>query len=260
MPNLDLATVPHYEPLQPYYFSYDNLPIDALIFRQNIINNQVDYNTNILQLSIGSQPSLNVRLSQSINDDGTLITSSVDEALHNIGYHEDGSYNDVDYVRMKLDEREKLALIANSATSLSLKVTTESNIVILDDIQVELVNSDSLTWKLTEPNKLSADLNFPIESAHQHYYGVTPEPKTLTPDYINYKTGSYGAFKHGTLRVYINGVRIVEDADTLVPDWNSYTTTTFNSFTSDVDLKGFALTTAITENDVIRIDFDISLV
>ena len=51
MPNLP-NNVPVYEPNQPYYYTFDNMPIDSLIQRDNIINSQVDINTQVLELSL----------------------------------------------------------------------------------------------------------------------------------------------------------------------------------------------------------------
>ena len=53
MPDISIISVPSYQPLQPYYYQVDNLPIDALIQRDEIINSAVDANTAILESAIG---------------------------------------------------------------------------------------------------------------------------------------------------------------------------------------------------------------
>ena len=42
MPDINSIPVPSYQPLQPYYWVYDNLPLEALIQREDLINNAVD--------------------------------------------------------------------------------------------------------------------------------------------------------------------------------------------------------------------------
>jgi len=120
MPDIDLIPIPSYQPLQPYYWTYDNMPLEAINQREQLINNAVDANTETLRASIGSTGSLNVRLDQSLLPNGDLRVAKINEALHNIGAHEDGSYDGVDYVRMTLSEREKLALVASEAKNITI--------------------------------------------------------------------------------------------------------------------------------------------
>ena len=78
MPDINSIPVPSYQPLQPYYWVYDNLPLEALIQREDLINNAVDINTNILESAIGSTGSLAVRLNQSLMPNGDLKNYKID--------------------------------------------------------------------------------------------------------------------------------------------------------------------------------------
>jgi len=252
-----LNTVPLFTPLDPYNYVVDNIPIQALIDRTNVINSVSDSASAEITAARGNTASLNARLSASLGLDGSLLTSSVNTSLHNIGYHEDGMGPDyVDYVRMQLSEREKLAMISDGATSLAIQVqTTASNLIVFDNGPVIFEPSPSCEWLVSAPNKISANLHYPLESAHRHYYDVTPVSVTLTPDYKTYLTGISQPFMFGSLRVYVNGVRLTASADILIPVSNQ-----LNSYTANSDGLGFVLMNAISSTDVIRIDFDISLV
>jgi hypothetical protein len=48
MPAIETIPVPLYQPLDPYTHVYDNLPINGLIERVFLVNNQVDLNTTTL--------------------------------------------------------------------------------------------------------------------------------------------------------------------------------------------------------------------
>ena len=126
MPNINKINVPTYEAIQPYHYIYDNLPIAALILRQNVLNDAVDFNTNVLENSIGSRVDLSARLDQSLDSNGDLKTSAVDITLHNIGSHSDGIYDGISYVRMNIDERQKLAQIEDGANP-NIKVMPGKN-------------------------------------------------------------------------------------------------------------------------------------
>ena len=127
MPDINIISVPSYQPLQPYYYQVDNLPINALVQRDEIINSAVDTNTAILESAIGNTGTLAARLDQSLEQNGNLKSSKINEALHNIGAHEDGMYDGTDYVRMELSEREKLALEALDHVGLANRVTHKPN-------------------------------------------------------------------------------------------------------------------------------------
>lgn len=263
MPNINNFPVPSYEALQPYHYIYDNLPIAALVKRQEILSDSVDFNTNVLENSIGSRVNLAARLNQSLTDNGDLKTSAVDFTFHNIGFHEDGSYDGVNYVRMKLDERQKLAQIKDGANYLSLNINIPaiSNGVFFDDGVLQLNDSPSLKWRFEQPNNLTADLNYPLESAHIHYYGVTPKSAFLNTDYKNYTTNLSKPIMNNTLRVFINGVQIFSDFEVFVPPANPNSNDKWhkNKFTLNNDLISFQLLNSLSQFDIIKIDFDVSL-
>lgn len=263
MPNINNFPVPSYEALQPYHYIYDNLPIAALVKRQEILSDSIDFNTNVLENSIGSRVDLAARLDQSLTDYGNLKVTAVDNALHNIGYHSDGIYDGVEYVRMKLDERQKLAQIKDGANylSLNINVPTISNGIFFDDGVLQLNDSPSLKWRFDQPNNLTADLNYPLESAHIHYYGVTPKSVSINPDYKNYSTGLTKPIMNNTLRVFINGTQIFSDFEVFVPPANPNTNNKWhkNKFSLNNDLISFELLNSLSQFDIIKIDFDVSL-
>jgi hypothetical protein len=258
VPQIELVPVPLYNALQPYHVDYDNLPLKALITRMQLINSAVDINANILRNSVGTQGTLDNRLNQSIEANGSLKKQAVDDTLHSIGAHEDGEYLGVDYVRMLLSERQKLSLIADEAKNIVLEVQTPSNITTFDDGPIQLIPSTGVTWETVPPNKVRANLTFPISAAHKHYYGITPQFQS-TPDFQNYKTG-YPNYVADSLRVTINGVRIFEDDEVYVPGPLVSSPWTLNKFTGNHTTGQFVLDTPITAQDVIRVDFDVSLV
>ncbi len=195
MPQLDLTPVDVYSPLWPYHVDFDNIPILQLINQNMLINNAVEGAEEILRSAIGTQGTLSNRLNQSILASGQLRSDSMDTAMHSIGAHTDGEFSGVDYVRMLLSERDKLDLIADEATSLVIQFETISTIsmapVAFDNQAVTFKQSDSVTWRVETGNKVYADLTFPFDSAHQHYYDYTPAHATpMTPDYENYKSTS----------------------------------------------------------------------
>jgi hypothetical protein len=100
------------------------------------------------------------------------------------------------------------------------------------------------------------------QPAHSHNYNLTPvHANIVTPDYINYKTTSVSTvYVENSLRVYINGVRLNEDDLVYVPSAAASPTFTQLKFTENFSAGTFALSGAITAADVIKIDFDISLV
>ena len=256
MPDLDLIPVPLYNALQPYHVDFDNLPLQALITRIGVVNDAVDGVSTDIQNSVGSQPTLWQRLAQSLNNDGTLKASAIDNALHNIGYHTDGIGPDsISYVRMQDAERDKLELIADEATNMTIDVQTISNVVMFNQGPIILEPSWAVEWVVTPPNKISAQLTFPTAAIHQHYYDIPP----VTTDQQNFTTGLLIPYTVGSLRVFINGVRLSSSGQVYVPSFNISAPWTLNEFTPTPDSLGFVLQNAITINDIIRIDFDISL-
>ncbi len=257
MPQIDLIPVPEYNALDPYHVDFDNLPLKALITRMELINSAVDTNSDILRNAIGTQGTLANRLNQSINADGSLIKAAVDNSLHNIGAHTDGTYESVEYVRMLLSEREKLSLIADEATSLVLEFQTPSTITPFSEGSIKFIPSSGVGWNIINPNEVQPYLKFPTSSIHTHYYGITPQYDGSL-DFQHYKTG-YTVYIPNTLRVTINGVRIYDNVDVYVPGALVSTPWTLNRFTGDPTTGKFVLDTPITLNDVIRVDFDVSL-
>jgi len=222
-----------------------------------LINSAVDINADILREAVGSQGTVSARLAQILEDDGSLKVTAVDGILHNIGAHTDGEYESVEYVRMKLEERQKLELIADSATNMVLEFNTPSNIATFDTGPVEFIASSGVTWSAVSPNKVQANLTFPVSSAHKHYYRIIPQYDG-PPDFQHYKTG-YPNYIEGSLRVTINGVRIFEDGDVYVPGSTVSEAWTLQNFSGDETTGQFVLMTPLTLDDVIRVDFDVAL-
>jgi len=261
VPRIELIDVPLYDPLDPYHFEFDNLPLESLILRQELINDAVENNRKIMNDAIGTAGTVANRLNQSIEDNGDLKTSAIDDALHSIEYHTDSD----DYVRMTSTERAKLALIDDESNLLTLRVELNESIssddIVIDTGEVVLTDTATVSWEVTAPNKLKANLTFPAEAAHKHYYDLNPiHSNTTSPDYTNYKvTTSSTAFTEGSLRVYINGTRLSQYQSVYVPDAITDSQSLIK-FTPNHSSGTFALSAAITEDDVIRIDFDTSFV
>lgn len=271
MPNIDSIVPVYYSELDPYYVYYDNLPLRNIVLRQELINSAVETQKQIIAESKGTQGTLANRLAQSIEDDGSLKSSAIDDAWHNIAYHTDGTYDDgisiIQYVRMRNEERAKLEFIADAATSLALQVETPSTIILFEDETVELLGSSSVTWSTLAPNQIQANLTFPLSAIRQHYYDQVPVFYDLiTPDYQTYKVNSIASpYVEGSLKVFINGIRL--SADTTDPPYSVYVpsadgpegTWYLMSFTPDYANGTFVLSRSITASDVIRIDYDIEL-
>lgn len=275
MPDLSKFGVPQYQAGQPYHYEYDNLPLNTLARRDEVINDAVDILISTLEGTAGTQGNLANRLNQSLDADGNLLDTAVDQSMHNIGAHTDGSVtvdageltefialgfpsltNPVSFVRMLEAERAKLALIDENATELVIDVeATNGNYTYGDgsNPNIVLTESSTIEWTWTAPNQITA--NVKASNPHQHYYEQVP----LTADYQNYTTTSLSTpFKEGSLRVYINGVRLNSTTSVRVPN-STATAYTLNRFTPDHINGTFVLLTAITSSDVIRIDFDTEL-
>lgn len=253
MPRIELIDVPLHQPEDPYHYEFDNLPLEALKTRQELINSALDNIIAQIRDAVGTQNTIANRLNQSIDADGNLKTSAIDEALHSIEEHEDTD----DYVRMTAEERAKLENIATSSTDVTITVEDTE----LDSGTVEFQDSTSITVELVEPNIIKWNLAFDTSAAHSHYYGLDPvHSNSTSPDYTNYKvTSTSTAFVADSLRIYINGVRIYEDQAIYVPGVLVDDPWTLLKFTPDEEDGTFALSTAITEDDIIRIDFDTAL-
>lgn len=275
MPDLSKFLVPQYSASQPYHWEYDNLPLQTLAERDEIINFAVDLNSKILSECSGTQGTLANRLAQSIDADGNLIRSAVDQSEHNIAEHTDGTktvtsleltgyqtlgfpslVNPVPFVRMLQAERDKLSMIANDATNMTVSVQTISNIVLFEQGPVNFVESDSIRWQVEAPDNVKAVLKISTDFAHRHYYDQTPVMVTV---YKNYKVNSMATpYIEDSLRVYLNGVRLSKSNQVYYPD-STISNWLLNSYTEDYANGKFALTNAITSSDVIQIDYDISL-
>jgi hypothetical protein len=253
MPDIELIPVPLYDPLDVYHHVTDNRPLRGLIDRQEVMNSSLDDNSEILREAAGTQGTLANRLSQSLEEDGSLKLTAIDAALHSIEAHEDT----VDFVRMTAAERAKLTLVSDDATALKLLVDTTT----FDNETVELINSDTVTWTVQAPNQIKADLTFPASAAHAHFYDRTPVQVDVD-DFANWKTTSVATpFVEGTLRVYINGIRVSETGSVYVPNFaNPPATWALTTFTPDPEAGTFELNREIAASDIIRIDFDTSLV
>jgi hypothetical protein len=270
MPHIDLIPDVLYDAMMPYYVDFDNLPLKNIIYRQELINAVVDSNTILVQSAKGSAYSLAARLAKSLEDDGSLKTDSIDDALHNIGLHTDGEGLDgegniVDFVRMKESERDKLSLVSDKATSLQIMIQTPSVEVVFDDDIMQMVASDTVTWTVEGSmgsQKVKAHMNFPTSIAHRHIYDLIPVHYNLiTPDYQTYKVNSISSpYIEDSLRVYINGIKISTNEEIYVPGPTGPSSTWYlTSFTPDYENGTFVLNRPVDADDVICIDFDLSL-
>ena len=268
MPRIEQIVNVEYSGLEPYHFHYDNLPLKHINAALSLVNAAVDRNEEILQMAKGTAGDVANRLSQSINDDGSLISTAVDDSLHLIGAHEDGEYLGVEYVRMLESERNKLTNISDEATSLFLHFETDD--VVFGDETVIFQDSDTITFTVTAPNLVKAEMVFPDTAAHEHYYDLTPvHADIITPDYINYKVNSISsAYIEGSLRVYINGIRLSENTALFVYPYADGPTGTWYkiSYVPDHSSGTFSLVDenddpiAIAATDIMTVDFDISLI
>lgn len=258
MPNIDLINVPLYGPNDPYHYAFDNIPLKALIQREEIMNLAIDNVINDMRGAQGTQGSIANRLSKSLHDDGSLKTAAINASNHGIAHHVD----DATYVRMLRSESDKLALIDDQATNFGIDVQLDE---LGDSIQsfregsIQFVPSDLISWSLIAPNKVKADVNIPVNAVRQNHYDQTPVSDNLSsPDYQNYKVNSMGIpFISGTLRVYLNGIRLSQTASVYVPD-STMNVWTLISFTPDPANGKFTFSIPVSPTDIIRIDYDTS--
>lgn len=259
MPRIELLTPVYYNPNDPIHWEIDNIPLRTIISRQNLINLALDNVISQMRDAIGTQGSVANRLNQSINPDGSLKTAAVDESLHSIEEHVDTDT----YVRMTKYQSDKIDSVAEEATDIRLQIIIDEDTVAnISDGVVVLAPSETVTFSMDGPNTIKFNLAFPAEAAHLHYYSVEPiHQNIITPDYINYSVSSIASdFIEGSLRIYINGVRIFEDIEVYVPGALVDDAWTLMSYVSDFEAGTFELSNAISEDDVIRIDFDTAFV
>ena len=241
MPNISLVPVPKYQPLDPYHFEIDNLPIDGLETQMFLVNAQVDINQNTLEGSIGSAGTLDNRLNQSLEDSGALKATAIDAALHSIAEHLDEG----GFVRMEEVERDKLSLIESEANRLNIELETVSAVFTWPsfDATFKVNDSDTIAWRV-ESGEVFADTTFAKSLIFIPSYDITPIQILGTL----YKTTSVDTeFNPGTLRVFINGLRLTEGGPALGGFYYSET---------DPALGTFTLNTDVGVSDVLRIDFD----
>ncbi len=258
MPRIELIPEVYYTAQDPIHWEIDNLPLKNIITRQGLINLALDNVIEEMRDAIGTQGSVANRLNQSINVDGSLKTSAINLALHSIEDHEDTD----NYVRMSKIQSDKLDLIQDEATNITLEVYTDNTTFTdFDNGQIIFKPSSTVTPIVESPNIIKFNMAFPVEAAHRHYYGLTPvDVDIITPDYISFKVNSIPSeYVEGSLRIYINGVRIFTDAEVYVPGSLVTDPWTLMSFTEDSSNGLFELSAAITDQDIIRIDFDIAL-
>lgn len=258
VPRLELIPVPLYGPNDPYHYNYDNLPLKNILRRQELINLSLDDVIEQMTDAIGTQGSVSNRLNQSINPDGSLKTSAIDEAEHSIASHTD----DDTYVRMLRAESDKLALIADGATSLYIDVQVDDagdDVVTLDTSVIRLLPSTTVTWSVDAPNVVKANFAFPVEAAHRHYYDQEPVPVNVAfPDYANYQVNSSATpYVVGSLRVYVNGIRLTASESIYVAGPLASDVWTRITYTPDEASGTFVFTPALTDEDIVRIDYDL---
>jgi len=266
MPNIDKITEVLYEGNQPYHVEFDNLPLKNILARIDLVNSQVDVNSDILRASCGTVGTLSNRLTASLEDDGKLKKEAVNSSLHNIGSHEDGSYNGVEYVRMKKEERDKLTDIRSEANKIEVEVEDSVSSETVDNItiyngKIRLRSSDSIAFQFLEPDIVKAHSIYSPATAHVHNYNLEPaHVNPSSPDYQNYKTTSVDTpFVTGSLRVFINGFRINESpVKVLIGSQPSVDSNWEDIYiaSSNPSNGTFSLNTAIDSTTNITIDFN----
>jgi hypothetical protein len=254
-----LPVIPLYQFLDPYNAIADNIPIQAIIEALTFINDQVDIDAQILRESIGTQGTLANRLAQSINDNGTLKTTAINNALHDIEDHVDSP----DFVRMMMTERTKLGNIDSDATNLSVTFNTTGGPVSfpISGNTIDIQPSTTIAWRY-QSGSIYADDNFPSATRHTHYYTLTP---VLVSGSLYETTSLATAYQGGTLRVYINGVRLTESGPVKVPIFSgsTYSMTSYSYTEGATDMDGivengqFTLSSSLPAGNVIFIDFDV---
>jgi hypothetical protein len=258
MPNINSIPEVLYEPNQPYHYLYDNLPLRNILTRIGLVNIQVDANADIVRGAAGTAGTIDARLNASLEGDGSLKPAAVDGAIHGIGHHADGDGPDgVAYVRMTADERAKLGLVQSEANRLVVEVEdsypTVGDTVTLSEGTVRLRGSSSIFLDFEAPDVVRFHSAFPPDTAHRHHYGLVP---VHSSDYTNFSVTTLGTpYMEGTLRVYVNGVRLYSDP---VPVPNSDASAFVpTSVASENAMEGtFSLNRALSEDDVVRVDFN----
>ena len=280
MPDISSISIPRYKASDPYYYAYDNKPLDAIEQIISLINTQTDLNTQAI-LESGGSYTLSQRLNISLYDNGDLKQSAINNALHNIGHHTDGTYtvssseltayqsnypsvaNPVPFVRMLQAERDRLETVDDNANHLEIDVedNNSSTTVTYSTGTITLKPSSTVVWNVggIYPNQeISAEVTTSLTNSHEHYENTVPLSYSLTPDYKTYLVNG-PAFMTGSLKIYINGVRIFPSPNsTYAPSSDPSLPWGLNSYTEDGN-TGFTLTNAITQDDIIIVDFTVAL-
>jgi len=278
MPRIELINVPLYNPNDPYHWQFDNLPLQNLMRRQNLINLALDDLITQTRDAIGTQGTLANRLNQSIEEDGSLKKTAIDDAYHSMGNHTDDEWDDPEeydlwvanrvapFVRMEKAESDKLANVAAGATDFWIQIqrdTDGEDVVDFDAGVLKLLPSSTVSWEVIAPNKLKAHLGFPVASAHKHYYDQIPvHYDGSNPDYKKYKINTVASeYVEGSLRVFVNGLRLTASEALYVPGELVNDPWTLLTYTPNHEEGTFLLAAAaLSEDDVIRIDYDIQYV
>jgi len=237
--------------------------LDDILTRIGLVNIKANTNAAMIRSAAGSAGSIDARLGMSLKADGSLKTSAIDSGLHGIGHHTDGEGPDgVEYVRMTASERAKLGFVEREANRLVLSVDdqfpTIGNTVTILSGTVKLERSPSIFFDFEAPNIVRAHSAFPPDVAHRHHYGLTPVLKSdsSSSSSLYYATTSISTpFAEGTLRVYVNGVRL---SGSSVPVPNSSGSSFLPTYiASESSSDGtFVLNRSLAGSDNIRIDFD----
>lgn len=249
MAQIELIPLNAYEAGMPYEVSTDNLPIFSLDQKISLVNDETEQNTIILEAAQGSTGSLANRLDTSLEQNGDIKTIAIDNALHSIEEHLDGST----YVRFALSERTKLSTITSGATDVAFQIDTVSNTVLVDEGLISITGSDTIEWTITS-GEIQARTAFTPKIQKSN---VTP----TTSNYEDYTLPSADPYISGSLRIYVNGMRIPESPDsTYVPtDFPTIEWVALNYTEVSSSLGTFSLNTAVTSAEVILVDYDQNL-
>jgi hypothetical protein len=278
----EIDGVPLYKPSDPYHYDFDNKPIKSLVERDKILLGLITRNTKVLKDSAGDLGELPIRIDQSIDSLGNLKTESIDVADHNIANHVDGrreitedeiSYyeslgysipNNPKFVRILQEERDKLSQIESQANSLKISVEQQDgDYYTFENGIVKLQNTDTIECEVTCDNSIKFHSKFPVDVAHQHYYGVEP----VSDNNQDYKIHGIPKFKKYTLRVFVNGFRIqLCEQDCENRTFSSYPTFYSGSvmwkslfFEENGDNASFSLSEPLNDTDQILVDYDVQL-
>lgn len=272
----DIQSIPEvlYQADQPYHVHYDNLPLRNILNRIGLVNIQVDTNTDILRGASGSAGSLNARLDQSLDAAGYLKTGAVDDANHSISSHVDGG----GFVRMTDDERAKLQGVLSEANKLEIEIEGLSNNLVAvppsgSNGVLKFRRSSTIFMEFQNPDTVRIHSVFPPDAAHRHNCDLIPAYDIpSSPTFKNYRTTSVNTpFKEGSLRVYVNGMRMTSvpvkvlnysAAAVTIPNSGGISvfpaSSWVNTYIASENPTGgtFELNRSLSPSDVIRIDFD----